>query len=410
MKILLCAYSCWPTESSEPGVGWRFARLLSENHQVWLLVQKTPGNVKRIGEYLETSPNPNITVVYHPKSYFWIRFARRWINFYYPLWQRSIFPQCRRLHEENQFDLVHHVTLSRYWVGSSLVNLGVPFVWGPVGAAEDPPESFVEDLPFPARRACFLRSNIKRIFELDPLVRKTARKAALTIAITEETEKKVRSLGATQVVRMPQIHFSDHRLEELGKTPQPDSFRPLKLVSVGRLLYWKGFHLGIQMVSDLVIRGVEVEYEVVNDGPFRLDLEKLAKRLNVSDRVKFCGHLPCYDEVLAKMAAAHFLVHPALHEAFGNVCLEALAMGRPVICLNIGGPAIQVTSACGFVAPAINPDEAVKCASNFLAQTTFEQWRAMSNSARERANTSFRESHLKHELEALYRDVLGNRA
>ncbi len=43
------------------------------------------------------------------------------------------------------------------------------------------------------------------------------------------------------------------------------------------------------------------------------------------------------------------MVHPALHEAFGISCLEALAAGRPVICLNCGGPALQVTPEVGFV-------------------------------------------------------------
>ena len=48
-------------------------------------------------------------------------------------------------------------------------------------------------------------------------------------------------------------------------------------------------------------------------------------------------------------------MHPALHEAFGNVCQEALAAGRPVICLDIGGPASQVTPETGFAAPATTP-------------------------------------------------------
>ena len=59
-------------------------------------------------------------------------------------------------------------------------------------------------------------------------------------------------------------------------------------------------------------------------------------------------------------------MHPALHEGFGNVCLEALAAARPVACLDIGGPASQITPETGFAASATNPVEAMAALANFL--------------------------------------------
>ena len=84
--------------------------------------------------------------------------------------------------------------------------------------------------------------------------------------------------------------------------------------------------------------------------------------------MRFFGHLPSFSDVLAKLAQAHVLMHPALHEAFGNVCLEALAAGRPVVCLDIGGPASQVTPETGFAAPATTPEDAVQAMAAFLAR------------------------------------------
>jgi glycosyltransferase involved in cell wall biosynthesis len=40
-------------------------------------------------------------------------------------------------------------------------------------------------------------------------------------------------------------------------------------------------------------------------------------------------------------------------------CLEAMAVGLPVICLDLGGPASQVTEATGFKVPAIAPAQVV---------------------------------------------------
>ena len=55
----------------------------------------------------------------------------------------------------------------------------------------------------------------------------------------------------------------------------------------------------------------------------------------------------------------HVLVHPSLHDSGGMVCMEAMAAGRPVVCLDLGGPGIQVTSKTGFKVAATTPNEAV---------------------------------------------------
>ena len=79
-------------------------------------------------------------------------------------------------------------------------------------------------------------------------------------------------------------------------------------------------------------------------------------------------------------------MHPALHEAFGNVCMEAMAAGRPVVCLDIGGPAAQITPETGFAAPVTNPEEAVEAMAAFLTRLADNRdlLLEMSNKARAR--------------------------
>ena len=43
----------------------------------------------------------------------------------------------------------------------------------------------------------------------------------------------------------------------------------------------------------------------------------------------------------------------------GWTCLEAMAAGRPVVCLDLGGPATQVTEETGIKVPAPVPNQAV---------------------------------------------------
>ena len=61
------------------------------------------------------------------------------------------------------------------------------------------------------------------------------------------------------------------------------------------------------------------------------------------------------------------LVHPSLHDSGGWVCLEAMAAGKPVICLDLGGPGEQVTRETGFKIPALDPDQAVKDMARAMA-------------------------------------------
>jgi len=88
-------------------------------------------------------------------------------------------------------------------------------------------------------------------------------------------------------------------------------------------------------------------------------LEQLAVDLGVADQVTFWGSVD-RQIALAKLGQCHVLVHPSLHDSGGWVCLEAMAAGRPVICLELGGPGVQVTPECGFRIHAGNPMQAVE--------------------------------------------------
>jgi glycosyltransferase involved in cell wall biosynthesis len=125
---------------------------------------------------------------------------------------------------------------------------------------------------------------------------------------------------------------------------------------MGRLLHWKGFHLGVRAFAQANIPNAE--YWVIGDGPENEGLQKLAQQLGIASKIKFWGRLP-REETLEKLGQCHVLVHPSLHDSGGWVCIEAMATGRPVICLNLGGPGVQVTENTGFKVPAINPDQVV---------------------------------------------------
>jgi glycosyltransferase involved in cell wall biosynthesis len=78
----------------------------------------------------------------------------------------------------------------------------------------------------------------------------------------------------------------------------------------------------------------------------------------VAGSVTFWGVIPRW-QVLEKLAECDVLLHPSLHDSGGWVCLEAMAAGRPVVCLDLGGPALQVTEDTGIKVPATSPEQVV---------------------------------------------------
>ena len=67
---------------------------------------------------------------------------------------------------------------------------------------------------------------------------------------------------------------------------------------------------------------------VVGDGPQREELTRLARELGVAGRIQWAGRL---DDPTPAYRAMDAMVLPSIYEAFGNVILEAMAAGVPVI-------------------------------------------------------------------------------
>jgi glycosyltransferase involved in cell wall biosynthesis len=303
---------------------------------------------------------------------------------YYHLWQHNLLKVAKELHEKVGFDVAHHVTFGRYWSPSGLRGLDIPFVWGPVGAAESAPSAFLPELPLSARFFELTRDITRSMAHFDPALRATARAATIGIGISREACDALRDLGVRRVVQLPQAALPDSELAFFDRFPPPPE-GPFRAICIGRLIHWKGFYLAIRAFAIFARKHPEAELWIVNDGPYRRELEATAVREGVQSQVHFTGLLPKFSQVMDKLAESHVLMHPALHEAFGNVCMEAMAAGRPVVCLDIGGPASQVTSETGFVAPATTPKEAVEAMAAFLTRIAEDRKLLLEMSAKGRA-------------------------
>jgi glycosyltransferase involved in cell wall biosynthesis len=183
----------------------------------------------------------------------------------------------------------------------------------------------------------------------------------------------------------------------------------LKVMSVGRLLYWKGIHLGLEAFAQAA--GPDWEYLVVGAGPEEGRLLRLAARLGVGNRVRFLGWLPRAD-VLDLLTRCDVFCLPSLHDSFSWAVLEAIAVGLPVVCLDREGPGLVVDERVGVRVVARRPRQVVADLADALRALAADPERrlAMGETARQLVLERHTLDVRAREIIALYEDVLRARA
>ena len=358
---------------------------------------------------MSQDPVPGLRFVYFdlPK---WLRFwkrGNRGVHLYYYLWQLGARSVARGIHETVRFDLVHHVTFARYWTPSFL-SAELPFVWGPVGGGESAPKQFWTDFGMAGCLTEAVRELARWLGEHDPFVRRTARDSTIAFAATEATAVRLRSIGARRVEVISQLGLSQSEIDRLGEAGDRTT-GPFRFVSVGKLLYWKGIHLGLRGFARTGLS--EAEYWVIGDGPERGSLEIQARELGIADRVTFHGRLT-REQSLDALTQCDVLVHPSLHDSGGYVCLEAMCAGRPVICLQLGGPGDQVTHEEGIPISASRPSQTVEEIAAGMVRLYGDpaMRRRMGSAGQARASTHYSWARKARAFSDLYEEIARARA
>lgn len=110
---------------------------------------------------------------------------------------------------------------------------------------------------------------------------------------------------------------------------------PAQVLAVGRLHPAKGHADLIRAFAHAQQTRPELRLTILGEGEARPELEALVAALDLRDRVTLPGYSP---DVARHMAGAGLLVLPSHREGFGNVVVEALAQGTPVLATDCDGP------------------------------------------------------------------------
>jgi glycosyltransferase involved in cell wall biosynthesis len=160
------------------------------------------------------------------------------------------------------------------------------------------------------------------------------RRADHVIAISDGLAAEVKQVAKLPGNRVSAIHNPVLRSDDVTRArsvepaPHPwleDTGVPV-ILAVGRLVPEKDHRTLFQAFAQLRAER-PARLVILGEGPLRYDLETLARNLGIANDVL----LPGFTEPFVWMKHASLVAHTALWEGFGNVIVEALACGAPVV-------------------------------------------------------------------------------
>ena len=144
---------------------------------------------------------------------------------------------------------------------------------------------------------------------------------------------------------------------------------------VGRLQPSKGQMTFLHAAALLARDRPDLRFVIVGgavlgwEGPYPDDLRRIARNLRLSDQLHFAGH---QDDVVPWLDAFDVAVHAAANEPFGLVLVEAMALGKPLVASNTGGPAeIVEQGVSGLLVPPGDPDKLAAAVGTVLDDPVF---------------------------------------
>lgn len=144
---------------------------------------------------------------------------------------------------------------------------------------------------------------------------------------------------------------------DMGKTPAPFSRFDggITVGIVGRLTPWKGQHIFLEAAAKVREQFPQARFQIVgaalfDEGDYEQQLHALTAQLGLEDAVEWLGFRSDVPELVMQMDV---LAHASTTgEPFGQVIIEGMAAGKPVVATNGGGvPEIVLDGETGYLVP-----------------------------------------------------------
>ena len=413
-RVLIGAYACEPRQGSEPAVGWHWAlEAANAGYDVWVVTRCNNKDAIEAALTTVAGPRPKFEYLDLPRAFLLLKkhLGYPGLLVYYYLWQVALAMRARRLHRYLHFDLVHHVTFVNDSLPSGLCLVPVPFVWGPVGGSTHRlPRSIHLELPIYARTHEMVRGILQFLLRrLDPFVAFTRHRACVILTYTHEARAGIpkAARGRARAV----LHLGVSETEPPPRLAQPAVGREdeFLILTGGRLVHWKGYDLLIEGFAAFMRTTPRpfARLLITGEGRYQRYLEELAAREGVGEFVEYVGRLPSREEVFELMGRCQVFALPTLRDGPPFALLEAMAVGVPVMCLDLGATGEGIPAEVSLKLPAESRESVVLAIAEALAWTAThpEQAAALGRKGRRFALDHYDWSRLTQEIRRTYSEA-----
>lgn len=416
MRILLSAAACSPYLGSECSIGWKVARNLAERHEVCVITLR--GFLPELDRAREEGLVPE-NLSFHPVGRTWEKLPpadieKRYWWAAYKEYLEELPATVRRLHAEQPFDLIHHVTFATWRLPVPLYDMGIPFVWGPVGGAEKFPPGLLGILSPKAMLFELVRYAGNAVGRLSPGLRTMIRRTDAVIASNPDAFELLEKLRGTRegIHSLLVTSFTMKEREALGsaeKPPRRDG-RFLHAFASGALEGRKGVSLALDAIALAKKQGLRIRYRVGSHGPEIGHLREQAKKLGLGEEVIFGEPMPREGYVRELLESDIYLL-PSLRDNAPSTLMEAMLAGCVPVVAACGGPDVIVSDDCGYRVPVGSRSQLVGGVAKALLelQADAARMRLLGAKARERILMNYTIESYMESTERIYAEVRRSR-
>ena len=321
-KILLSAFACRPLAGSEWGVGWNFFIELSKVFEVHLITEgefkeeiylacKGLGIDKSRLHFLDLTPEARKRCHNQGDWRFYIDYRK---------WQKQVYKYAKDLHENEKFEIVHHLNMIGFREPGDLWKLGTPFVLGPLGGFGNVPDKFFDKRFSISRIKNHLKIFLNHCSLYLPYVRQAIKNADIIIAAYPEAIKTIRDHYGKDSVLISETGCNMPTEEEILKHSMRSN-----LVWIGKNVHRKQFNLAARAFLKSELSRTE---NLIVIGNFSNEIKR--KWAN-AENIIFLGHMS-KESVFSHLGKARGLLFTSVHEGNPHVVFESISVGTPVIC------------------------------------------------------------------------------
>lgn len=331
MNILLSSYSVNPYHGSEDGIGWNWAVMLSKHFpddKIYLLTKTCNEEDTRKG--IEDYALKNIELVIIDPPY-WLNWYREhnsaFHHMYYILWQHLAYRWAKK--SGIRFDIIHHVTMGDFRITGQMYKIKNAYkIFGPVGGGQSTPKAlkgYEKSKLFERIRELI---SISRAYS--PSYKRHIRGFDRVYAINKETAGIISKALGRKCDRLFELALAD---EFKALDIRRNDNKAQRIIFVGRLINKKGLMLLLDAVDNMD-KALDFTLEIFGDGPLRSEMESYIKAHSLEKKINLHGAVK-HTKISDAYQNGSIFVMPSLRETSGNVLIEAMAHGLPVVALDM---------------------------------------------------------------------------